>query len=577
MADNQTRIRDPNEKTKELHLSLTGNIWTDIGIVGLCQELQDGSPTFLEKPPVWTEHEVIISIYSDTESMAEMTERLYDIMRTRWNQLYWPSKPAKVLNRSVIRKDGFVDSSENLSLLSGEKKLVRDTLKTKGIPTSSIKDTVSLTQDRLHYVGTRSDRDKIKKQMKSVVRDFTENWMTSDGKNLCDLCGRASDELKTATQSINPLLNKYQNNRVRGFRSSNGYYQQCSICYFTNLCTSLDANLPFVYDGPNKQVSLILPDTADLELLGRIRKRLSGNLLDLGKLSQLHTSTNLRTYWWHDRYSLSLVLFHNIFYEFSIQEDTGEEEWSFEPTVNRRKVIRWLILPFIREKNVRFGNIHAVQVNDRLYDYIKPIPMDEGVQSLQLVPDILSRITPRSRHPNGIAIVQSLSKAIATSDTSLLKSAVFRLWKHSDAINYYAKRGLLSRFIQHFLEVNAVLDEELRDDLRALGIIIGSAFSHDVTLISKLYNVSSENTFRSALSQVLFRLYKLSTSGKLTEDGKLKVEAQGETREITRVKTDRFTRVLDQLSSQNWKEMAETLSTFASLSAFNANFSKSTK
>ncbi len=122
-----------------------------------------------------------------------------------------------------------------------------------------------------------------------------------------------------------------------------------------------------------------------------------------------------------------------------------------------------------------------------------------------------------------------------------------------------------------------MLDEELRDDLRALGSIIGSAFSHDVTLISKLYNVSSENTFRSVISQILFRLYKLSASGKLTEDGKLKVEAQGETREITRLKTDRFTRIIDQLSSQNWKEMAETLSTFASLSAFNANFSKSTK
>lgn len=577
MASNQTRIRDPNERTKELRLSLTGNPWTDIGIVGLCQELQDGSPTFLEKPPVWTEHEVIISIHNDRESMEGMAELLYDIMRTRWNQLYWPSKPAKVLNRSLTRKDGFVDSSENLSLLSGEKKLVKDTLKAKGVPTSSIKDTVSLTQDRLNYVGTRSDRDKIKKQMKSIVRDFTENWMTSDGTKLCDLCGCVSSKLVMATQSINPFLNKYQNNRVRGFRSSNDYYQQCPICYFTSLYTALDANLPFVYDGPNKQVSLILPDTADLKLLGRIRNRLNGNLLDLGQLSQLRTSTNLRAYWWHDPYSLSLVLFHNIFYEFSIQEDTEEEEWSFEPTVNMRKVSRWLILPFIREKNVRFGNIHTMQVNDCLYDYIKPIPMDKGVQPLQLVPDILSRITPRSRHPDGITIVQSLSKAIATSDVSLLKSAVFRLWKHSDAINYYAKRGLLSRFIQHFLEVNAVLNDELREDLRAIGITIGSAFSRDVTLISKLYNVSSEGAFRAVINQVLFRLYKLSISGKATEDGKLIVEAQGETRAITRMKQDRFTRVMDQLSSQNWKEMAETLSTFASLSAFNANFSKSTK
>ena len=577
MTNDQIRIRDPNGGTTVLHLSLTGNPWTDMGIVGLCRELQDGSPTFLEKPPVWMEHEVSLSVYNDADSMEEMEKWLYDMMRVRWNQLFWPSKTAKVLGRSPTQKDGFVDSSESLSLLPGEKTLVKDTLKEKGVQTSSIKDTMPLTQDRLNYVGTRANRDKIQKQMETVVKDFIEDWMTSDGTKRCDLCGRSSDKLKTATQCINPLMNKYHNNRVRNFTSSNDYYKQCPICCFTNLCTSLDANLPFVYDGSSSQAFLILPDIADLELLGLVRKRLGRNLLDLSELSQLHTSTNLREYWWHDPYSLSLALFHNILYEFSIHEENGEEEWSFEPTVEERKVNRWLILPFIRDKNIRFGNIHAVQVDDRLYDYIKPIPMDGGAQPIHLVPDILKHITPRSRHPKGIAIVQCLSKAIATSDVKLLNEAVFLLWKHSDAINCYAKQASLSRFIQHFLEVNAMLDKELRDDLRALGITIGSAFSRDVTLISKLYNVSSNNAFRSVISQVLFRLYKLSTSGKLTEDGKLKVEAQGETREITRVKTDRFTRVLDQLSSENWKEMAETLSTFASLSAFNANFSKSTK
>ncbi len=575
MTSNQIRIRDPNEGTMMLHLSLTGNPWTDMGIVGLCQELQDGSPTFLAKPPMWMEHEVIVSVYNDAKAMEHMRDWFYDMMRVRWNQLYWPSKPAKVLKRSLIQKDGFVDSSENLSLLPGEKTLVKDTLKEKGVPTSSIKDAMPLTQDRLNYVGTRSDRDKVQKQMRTVVKDFIENWMTSDGTKRCDLCGRSSDKLEPATQSMNPLMNKYHNNRVRGSTNTSGYYHCCHICRLTNLCASLDANIPFVYDGSSKQAFLILPDIADLELLGRVHKRLGGNLLDLSELSRLHTSTNLRAYWWHDPYSLSLVLFHNIFYEFSIQEENGEAEWSFEPTADRRKVNRWLILPFIREKNVRFGNIHAVQVDDRLYDYIKPIPMDGGAQSLQLVPDILSLITPRSRHPKGIAIVQCLSKAIATSDVSMLKSAMFRLWKHSDTVNYYARRVLLSQFIQHFLEVNAVLNDELRADLRAIGIIIGSAFSHDVTIISKLYNISNEGAFRSVISQVLFRLYKLGTGGKPVEDGKLKIESQGETREITRVKQERITRILDQLSSENWKEMAETLSTFASLSAFNANFDRS--
>jgi hypothetical protein len=577
MENNQSQRIDLNRSTVELQLSLTGNPWTDVGIVSFCHEIQDNLPAFLEKPPFWTEYEVSLSVYYDSESMKEMEEWLYDIMRTRWNQLYWLSKPAKIFDRSLILKNGFVDSSEKLSLLSEEKKRVKDILKEKGVPASSIKDTMPLTQDRLNYAGTRSDRNNIQKQMKNIVIDFINNWITSDGTKRCDLCGRYSDKLNKATQSINPLMNKYHNNRVRNFTSSNDYYQQCPICYFTNMCTVLDANIPFVFDGSSKQRFLIFPDVPNLELLGRVYKRLGRNLIDLSELSQLHTSTNLRAYWWHDPYSLSLVLFHNIFYEFSIHEDNGEEEWSFEPTVDKRKVNRWLILPFIIDKNVRFGNIHVIQVDDRLYDYIKPIPTDGEVQPLQLVPDILSRISPSSRHPKGIEIIQCLSKAIATSDVKLLKEAVFLLWKHSDAINCYIKQISLSRFIQHFLEVNDMLNDELRADLRAMGIIIGSAFSHDVTLISKLYNVSSEGAFRSVINQVLFRLYKLSTSGKITEDGKFRVEAQGEPRNITRVSQERLTRVLDQLSSENWKEMAETLSTFASLSAFNANFSKSQK
>ena len=55
-----------------------------------------------------------------------------------------------------------------------------------------------------------------------------------------------------------------------------------------------------------------------------------------------------------------------------------------------------------------------------------------------------------------------------------------------------------------------MLNEELRDDLRALANAVGSVFYRDVTLISKLYNISSENAFHSVLKLVMFRLYKVS-------------------------------------------------------------------
>jgi hypothetical protein len=565
------------DETTLLTLSLTGNPWTDMGIVSLCQQLNPEQQSFLSRPVVWTEHEVIISVYSDVDSMKEMEIWFYDMLRGRWNEIFWLSKPAKVLNQKHVFKEGFIDESAQFPLTKEQKELIKDKLN------GSSKDSEKIAQMRLNYIGTPQNAVDTKNNLKTTIGKFVESWITQKGKKYCDLCGRLNDDLETATQSINPLLNKHHNVKIREFASGNTYYQICPICYLTNLCNALNKNIPFVYS--NKQRTLILPDISDLKLLSSVITRLDSNLLDLNtkgeKEEGLHTSTNIRDYWWHDPHSLSLVLFHHIFYRFSNQE------YIWDPIAFKRESIphlnRWLIIPFTKPQNVRFGNIHVVEVNYRLYDFIKPIPLNDGTD-LRLVPDILSRMKPKSKRPDGILVIRHLCQSIATSDTALLNTALFelyKLYKPSDALNFHLQAGrshpvrLLPQFVQYFLEVNEMLDKELRNDIRALGTSIGLAFSHDVTLISKLYNVSNESAFRAVLNQILFRLYKLSTSGKATQDGKLLVESQGESREVTRISQERVTNILDQLSEESWKEMAETLSTFACLSAFNANFFKS--
>lgn len=560
------------DETMLLTLSLTGNPWTDMGIVSLCQQLNPEQQSFLSRPVVWTEHEVIISVYSDADSMKEMEIWFYDMLQGQWNEIYWLSKPAKVLNQKHVFKEGFIDESAQFPLAKEQKELIKDKLN------GSFKDSEKIAQMRLNYIGTPKNAVDTKNNLKTTIGKFVESWITEKGKKHCDLCGRLNDDLETATQSINPLLNKHHNVKIREFASGNTYYQICPICYLTNLCNALNKNIPFVYS--NKQRSLILPDISDLKLLSSVITRLDSNLLDLNtkgeKEEGLHTSTNIRDYWWHDPYSLSLVLFHHIFYRFSNQE------YIWDPIAFKRESIphlnRWLIIPFTKPQNVRFGNIHVVEVDHRLYDFIKPIPLNDGTD-LRLVPDILSRI--KQKRPDGILVIRHLCQAIGTSDTALLNTALFELYKHGDAITFIPQSGrphpvrLLPQFVQYFLEVNEMLDKELRNDIRALGTSIGLAFSHDVTLISKLYNVSSESAFRAVLNQILFRLYKLSTSGKATQGGKLLVESQGESREVTRISQEKVTNIFEQLSEESWKEMAETLSTFACLSAFNANFFKS--
>ena len=571
--------------TSSLVLELTGNPWADFGIVSLCAELQIIAPDFLVEGPLLAENEATITIgVSDRETVkAWFSDRL----KSRWNQIYWLSKEARIYNKSLMHNvslkldvEGFAITDEKIPITEDEKKRIKELS-----PQTQVKNEIRVATHRLNFIGTlgngRSrDVQKIKRETKNIVHDFVENWISPEGGKVCEISGRVSRKLEEAHQVINPFLNKHQNVKVRGFGGTNTYSKISPIHRFVNLCTTLDPCIPFVYKHPT--TLLILPEIADLALLARVYELLQINLKDISDKNELSTSTNLRGILRaSDAYSLAITLFHNIFYKFTTET---EDEWNLapweEPDEVQHQVTRWVIIPFTREQNIRFGNFNTIKVDHRLYDFIKPIPYNEN-DDIRLVLDILSCI---SFGASGENAVRYLSQSIATSDPQLMKTAIFRLWKHADAINFSPQRDrphpvkLLPYFIRYFLEVNAVLNDEIRDDLRALGSTIGSVFSSDVTLISKLYNVSSENAFCEFLKQVSYRLYKVGRMGETLPDGKRQIEVQGESKTVTLISIERIKRISDKLSEDPnaWKPMAETLSTFASLSAFNANFFKST-
>ena len=293
------------------------------------------------------------------------------------------------------------------------------------------------------------------------------------------------------------------------------------VYYLLSLCATLDENVPFVYNPAKQSIKLILPEIRNFDLLSKVHQRLNNNLRDDLREKELYPYTNLRTQVRVvNQYSLAISLFHNIFYEFTPSNDDYEMdgEWDFSPLVSEStqsvsQLTRWVIIPYVKGQVVTFQNFHTVEVDTRLYDFIRPI--DFNPKPIQLLPDILVKMS--SRTPDGENAIGKFCQAIATSTPSLMKVALFSLWKHQVAVNISPQRGaphpvrLLQPFVNHFLEVNQVLDAELREDLRALGTTIGKTFYKDVTLITKLYNVSSVNAFREALSVVMLRLYKYST------------------------------------------------------------------
>lgn len=545
--------------TSSLTLELTGNPWTDFGIVSFCAELRS---TPFSSQLVLTSHEATITM--DVVNIEKFEEWLNLTFQARWNQLYWLSRGAKILGRgraSLSYDDGFIDRDKSQMQTTEED---RTEIKEKW-KNSNIRDTMPLTQLRSNFIGINGNADKFRTEQQTNIGEFIENWQNPIGKKVCEMSGKTTAKPKKLLQVVNPFATKHHNTRVRGAHSSSINPTIGQLYYLISLCATLDKDIPFSVNTAKRVTRLILPDIQDLELLTKVYARLKDNLKDLDQPNELWTFTNLRTMFGSiNQYSLAISLFHNIFYEFTPSDDEESEgEWDFSSLVEQtteavRRLTRWIIIPFTKGQNVIFQNFHTVEVDTRLYDFIKPI--DFTRRQIQLVPDILMRMS--SRTPDGENAIGQLSQAIATSTPSLMKVALFNLWKHQDAVLISPQRGaphparLLQPFINHFLEVNQVLDKKLREDLRAIGTTIGTIFYKDVTLISKLFNISSVNAFRDTLNVVMFRLYKFSTG----ENAKKAVP----------VKQERIDHILSELTDKNYKEIAETLSTYVCLNAYNA-------
>ena len=541
-----------------LVLELTGNPWTDFGIVSFCEELR--STPFSCKLEL-TSHEATIT--TDVANLEKFEEWLNQRFMERWNSLFWLSRGAKILGDTKLSydEDNYINrDGSRKQTTEDERALIKKEWKS-----STIKDTMPLIQIRFNFVGIGNNADTFRTKQQQNIRDFIQDWQEKGGKKVCEMSGRSCAKSKDLLQVVNPFATKHQNTKVRGFYGSAVVPKVGSIYYLLSLCATLDENVPFVYDPAKKSTKLILPDIPDIELLAKVHERLKDNLKDDLRQKGLYPYTNLRTQMRvSSRYSLAISLFHNIFYEFTPSDDEESEgEWNFSPLVEQTaesvsQLTRWAIIPFSKGQNVIFQNFHTVDVDTRLYKFIEPI--DFKPTQIKLVSDILVRMS--SRTPDGENAIGQLSQAIATSAPVLMKVALFNLWKHQDAVLISPQRGaphparLLQPFINHFLEVNQVLDENLREDLRAIGITIGTIFYRDVTLISKLFNISSVNAFREALNVVMFRLYKFSTG----EDVKKAVP----------IKQERIDHILNGLTDGNYKEIAETLSTYVCLNAYNA-------
>ena len=202
-----------SSNTSSLVLELTGNPWTDFGIVSFCAELR--STPFSCKVEL-TPHEVTIT--TDVANLEKFEEWLNQRFMERWNSLFWLSRGAKILGGTKLIYDehGYIDrDGSQIPTTEDERALIKK--EWKG---STIKDTMPLIQMRFNFVGIGNNADTFRTKQQQNIRDFIQDWQGERGKKVCEMSGRSCAKSKDLLQVVNPFATKHQNTKVRGFYGS---------------------------------------------------------------------------------------------------------------------------------------------------------------------------------------------------------------------------------------------------------------------------------------------------------------------------------------------------------------------
>ena len=208
---------------------------------------------------------------------------------------------------------------------------------------------------------------------------------------------------------------------------------------------------------------------------------------------------------------------------------------------------------YIEGRNVIFGPFSHINVHSNIFKLVEELPLDDNsIDTGNIFIDFLNQI-----YSDDSNIVEGLAKGVVYSDIYIIARNIFMLYKEGcsrDNITYRALR-FFSVFMEKFMEVNDLLDATLSEDLKVFGRMVGQYFPTDIATMTEISNVTNTMQFKKAISNILFKMFKLSASeGNVLDEQWI-------------IGENRVTNILNQVNSQNLSEAKDVLLIYACLSA----------
>lgn len=370
----------------------------------------------------------------------------------------------------------------------------------------------------------------------------------------------ARGEQGDVTQSANPVAAKHHSNgKVRGPSGANSARAETAAFLLSCFCTSVSAWKPFV---KNDDCVVYLPDDLPFPRALRLWKQLTtgGALIhpDQADKGDMYRNLPLRG----DGEEAQLLILLD-----ALQSSLGlkvEGDGLFDSDIITLN--NWLAIHFSSGTNVSVGAIHRIEIPGTVFPLLSPMPCPDywkNQSEVSFVRDCLTGIRLEIS-PVQSRIARALFHTNKRTTWQSLAATAFFLYKNGDQAGKSTRSAvrLLPHFHIHFARELLTMTDEQLTSCRKIGELVGGAFSTDVTLISRLHNTATPDDLRANLNLIGFRLFKASNGD--AEDR----------RSLWHVSPQEFRAVLDLAEKDDWQTAAQTISIFASLTAFNKNLDR---
>jgi len=538
-------LRVPNKNLMNIQFTQTGDPWHDWGLCELYELLQrfcewpDGSNIVVSQPG---ESGFTISGNVTPEQFGQTLHASLSAPE-RWNDLY----PRFEEGRKISRCQPRTEKGRRIPDEKYEPKVSKAEWEAAGCK-GKLPDAPRNCCQRIASVPMQPS--KLAKVLRLEGGPESVECVAVDA---------AAFKEGVVTQNVNPLAGKYQGNqKVRGV-GGDGYSRTSASFILVCLCASLSAWKPFVKDG---DCIVYLPDDLPFSRALRLWKQLTttGVLIHPDQPDKGNMYRNLPSQGDGEEAQLLMLLD-------ALQSSLGlrtEGEGLFESdmlTLNN-----WLAIHFSSGTTVSVGAVHRIEIPGTVFPLLSSIPCPNYWKSetdVSFVRDCLIGLRMKIS-PIQNRIAHALFQTNRDNSWQSLATTAFFLYKNANqaGISSPSARHLLPHFHFHFAKELLTMTDEQLTSCRKIGELIGSAFSTDVTLISRLYNTARPDDLLSNLNLIGFRLFKASNGD------------ADDRRGLWHVSPQEFRAVLDLAATSDWQAAAQTISIFASLTAFNKNLDK---